>query len=87
MKRAPPRIRITLDDGLAAYIRAMVKGVRIYGDERETIIYLIRDALDRRTESDALLQMMMPHLPQDIQRAWLHRTSVENPQRKTGAKP
>jgi hypothetical protein len=68
--RAPLRMRLTLDDGLASYLRALVNGVGLYGDERETAIYLIRDGLIDRFKADGFRAAMMPHLPDDIRRAW-----------------
>jgi hypothetical protein len=45
-RRRPLRIRLTLDDGLASYLRALVASpVGIFGDERETIIYAVRTFL------------------------------------------
>lgn len=82
MKRNPLRIRLTLDAGLAAYVRAYTKGVGLYGTERETIVAFVREGINRRCEGDVLLEKMMPHLPPDIQRAWLHRANVKNPMRK-----
>lgn len=68
--RAPLRMRLTLDDGLAAYLRALVNGVGLYGNERETAVFLIGDGLSDRFKSDAFRAAMMPHLPDDIRRAW-----------------
>lgn len=70
---APLRIRLTLDRGLAAYIRAYVKAVGIYGDERETIIAMVRNEVIRFTESQHIRAAIMPHLPRNIQRAWKGR--------------
>lgn len=80
---APLRIRLTLDSGLASYVRAFVKGIGIYGDERGTIIHMIRQAVQEDAKSDNLLSHLMPHLPARIQLAWLHRLNVPNPLRKS----
>lgn len=70
-RREPLRIRLTFDDGLAAYIRALVASpVGIYGDERETIVYLVRSGVIKLFESEVYRNAMMPYLPKDIQRAW-----------------
>ena len=46
VERKPLRIRLTLDDGLASYLRALVASpVGIFGDERETIICAVRTFL------------------------------------------
>ena len=71
VKRAPLRIRLTFDAGLAAYIRAQAKF--LYGSERAAIIALVRSQIIADTGKDGLLQCMWPHLPPDIQRAWRHR--------------
>jgi hypothetical protein len=66
----PLRIRLTLDAGLAAYLRALVNGVGIHGDERETLMFLIRDGIVKRMESEGMRRLMVPHLPADIRQHW-----------------
>jgi len=69
--RAPLRIRLTLDDGLAAYIRAIVASpIGFYGDERATIIFMVRQQIIQHTESPVIRDAIMPWLPVDIRRAW-----------------
>lgn len=71
IQREPLRIRITLDDGIASYLRALVKcPFGIFGDERETIVYLTRSGLIKLWESPSYREAMLPYLPQDIQDAW-----------------
>lgn len=69
----PLRIRLTLDRGLAAYVRAHVKGIGIAGSERETLVFMIRDCIVRDCENQVLCHLMMPHLPPDIRAAWGHK--------------
>lgn len=69
LSRAPLRIRLTLDERLAAYIRAYVAAVGIAGDERETIIFLLRSAVWESFRG-GIAEAMMPYLPEDIQAAW-----------------
>ncbi|MBA2412691.1 MAG: hypothetical protein H0V63_07675 [Burkholderiaceae bacterium] len=69
--RTPLRIRITLDDGIASYFRALrASPFGIYGSEQATAIYLIREGLISRFEQPIYRDAMMPHLPDDIQKAW-----------------
>lgn len=76
LKRKPLRIRLTIDSGLAAYLRAWVCGIGLAGNERETIIYLLRCRLNddfehRNNNGDRVFRdMMFPWLPKDIQAAW-----------------
>lgn len=76
MKREPLRIRLTLDSGLAAYVRAWVKGFGIPNNERDAIIDMVRDTVLKRLESETLREMMIPHLPRDIQRAFKGRVEI-----------
>ena len=69
LPRAPMRIRLTLDDGLAAYIRAYAAGIGIAGNERDTIIFLLRGAMTKSFRG-GIAEAMMPYLPEDIQAAW-----------------
>lgn len=65
------RIRLTFDDGLAAYIRAQAKV--LYGTDKAAIVALVRRSILEDCKSDNLLEWMYPHLPADIQQAWAHR--------------
>lgn len=82
LKRQPLRIRLTIDDGLAAYLRAWVNGIGFAGDERETIIYLLRSKINddfthRNADGQRVFRdMMFPWLPKDIQAAWKADASV-----------
>lgn len=71
IERAPLRIRLTFDDGLASYIHAQAK--MLYGTDRAAIVALVRRSVLEDCKNDGLLAWMLPHLPPDIQRAWSHR--------------
>lgn len=75
VKTGPLRIRLTIDDGLASYLRALVASpCGIFGDERETIIYFVRSALiDMLKPDNGFREPIIDHLPIDLQRVW--RTS------------
>jgi hypothetical protein len=65
----PLRIRLTLDKGLAAWLRALCASpVGIFGDERETIIYLVRNGMRELAESEAFREAITPHLPEEIRK-------------------
>lgn len=67
----PLKIRLTIDAGLAAYIRAEAK--ILYGSDRAAIIALLRNAIQTDIRSDGWLLALYPHLPPEIQKAWAHR--------------
>ena len=73
VERKPLRIRLTLDDGLASWVRAYVKGIGLYGDERATIIAFVRRAIIEDSANDGFRSCMLPHLPPDIRRAMGHK--------------
>lgn len=72
MKREPLRIRITLDDGLASYLRALCASpVGIFGDERETIIYAVRSfIIDLTKPSSGFFEPIVRELPDDLRKVW-----------------
>ena len=73
VKRRPLRIRLTIDDGLASYLRALVASpAGIFGNERETIIYFVRSALiDMMKPDNGFRQSIIDHLPADLKKLWL----------------
>ena len=75
IESGPLRIRLTLDDGLASYLRALVASpCGFFGDERETIIYFIRSALiDMMKSGSGFREPIIDHLPPDLQRPWRKR--------------
>lgn len=70
VERRPLRIRITLDDGLASYLRALCESeAGIFGDERETIIYAVRTfLLDMMKKDSGFKPHIVKHLPGDLRR-------------------
>lgn len=66
------RVRVTVDAGLAPYLRALVASpVGIFGDERETIIYALRTMLiDLTKPGSGFREGMFPHLPPRLQKIW-----------------
>jgi hypothetical protein len=72
VKRATLRIRLTIDDALASYLRALVASpVGIYGDERETIIFALRSfMIDHMKAGSGFREQIMRELPDDIRSAW-----------------
>lgn len=72
VKRAPLRIRLTLDDGLATYLRALVASpAGIFGDERETIIYAVRTFLiDKMAVGNGFREPILRQLPDDLRKTW-----------------
>jgi hypothetical protein len=72
MIRAPLRIRLTLDDGLASYVRALVASpVGIFGDERDTIIFATRAfMIDKMAPGNGFRDPIIDHLPADLQKQW-----------------
>lgn len=73
VERKPLRIRLTIDDGLASYLRALVASpVGIFGDERETIVYALRTFLiDRMCKDSGFRDPIMRHLPPDLRKLWM----------------
>jgi hypothetical protein len=72
LKRRPLKITITLDDGLASYLRALCKSeVGIFGDERETIVYALRTFIhEKMLATSGFRNNIIRHLPPDLQKAW-----------------
>jgi hypothetical protein len=70
--REPLRIRLTLDDGLASYLRALCKSdMAIFGNERETIIFAVREfLLSKMTKGNAFRESIIDNLPDDLQAHW-----------------
>lgn len=67
----PLRIRLTLDAGIASWLRALCASeVGIFGDERETIIYFVRSSLiDLTKPSSGFHDPVVRHLPPEIRKA------------------
>lgn len=63
------RLVLNLDRGLSAHLRAIAKGVGIYGSVAETAIYFIRTGVIENFGNENLRKMTLPHLPPDIRRA------------------
>lgn len=72
-RREALRVRLTLDRGLASWIRAYHEAYGLHATIQETIIYLVRSAIIERSRNEASRKLLMPHLPADIQRAWGRR--------------
>ena len=72
VERAPLRIRLTLDDGLAPYLRALCASpAGIFGDERETIIFAVRTFLiDKMKPGNGFFEPILRELPEDLQKVW-----------------
>ena len=67
MKRA---VRVRMDSGLYAWVRAYTKGMGLGETTEESIIYLVRKGIHEAIGSAALREAMMPHLPKRIRRAF-----------------
>lgn len=77
-RREPLRIRLTLDSGLASYLRALCESeAGIFGDERETIIYAVRSFIqDLMKKESGFRAPITAHLPPDLQKMWRDRDAV-----------
>ena len=71
-KETSLRLRLTVDAGLAVYLRALaMSSVGIFGDERKTIIYALRSFLiDLTKPGSGFRDGMFPHLPPRLQKLW-----------------
>ena len=63
------RLRTKIDHGLAAHLKALVKGVGLYGDLDETVVYLLRCGIIDHLKSQVFKEAMLPHLPKKIRKA------------------
>lgn len=71
-KREPLRIRLTLDSGIASYLRALCESeAGIFGDERATIIYAVRGFIQDLMKKDSGFRApIIRHLPPDLRHHW-----------------
>jgi hypothetical protein len=72
VKSGPLRIRLTVDAGLATYLRALVASpAGIFGDEGDTIIYALRTFLiDKMTIKNGFREPIIRELPPDFRKRW-----------------
>jgi len=54
---------LKVDKGLAAHLKAIARGVGIYGGVEETAIYFIRSGCIDNMANENLRAMTEPHLP------------------------
>jgi hypothetical protein len=67
----PLKIRLTLDKGVASWLRALCASeVAIFGDERATIVYFVRSSLiDLTKPGSGFREPVIRHLPKEIREA------------------
>lgn len=60
---------LRIDNGLLAWLRALVDGPGFWGDMQQTAVYLLRNALTELTEHDVWYAATVPALPSPIREA------------------